>query len=166
MLSIGIIWNVAQPMKKEIINDINDRVNVICSYDMDLKDRYIEFVNSIYRSENMEQYKIDNKISHLILNPNTNITVILFDFNPNIIEYHPFKKKNVYKELEDCKRYIREKYKDYVDNYTFDIIFHATDSLEEFKNCYNVLSCYMEEFMCEQKTLKKKVLRYGEKSNE
>ncbi len=165
MLSIGIIWNTAQSMKEDIINDMNGKVNVICSFDMDLEDKYIEFVNSIYSSENMEQYKIDNKISHMILDPNTNVTVVLFDFNPNVIEYHPFKKKNVYKELEDCKKYIRDKYKEYVDNYTFDIVFHATDSLEELQNCYNVLLRYIEEHVCEQTTFKKRILSIEDRKN-
>ena len=40
--------------------------------------------------------------------------------------------------------HIREKYKLCIDNYTFDIIFHATDNLIELKNCFNILLSFIK----------------------
>ena len=41
--------------------------------------------------------------------------------------------------------YIMEKYKNLVNNYTFDIVFHATDNLEELKNCLEVIREYINQ---------------------
>lgn len=137
MLSLGIIWNSAQFLSQDIITDINKNINVLETFEFDLGDRYEDFVRVVYASEQMEKWKIDKKINHMLHTSSRKITILFFEFDETVIEYHPFKKKNVYKELESCKMKIREKYKDFVESYTFDIVFHATDNLEELKNCYN-----------------------------
>ncbi len=144
MLSIGIIWNCAYEYSNQIIKDINDKTSVIGSISIDLGNKYIDFVKDIYASEQMEEWKIEKKINYMLLNENRNITIIFFEFDNSEIEYHPFKKKNVFSKLENCKTFIREKYKPYVENYTFDIIFHATDNITELKNCFNVIISYID----------------------
>lgn len=145
MLGIGIIWNTVYQYKDLIINDMTNKVTIVDTFDINLQEKLGDFVNAIYDSENMERWKIENKIAHMTQNCNTCVTVVFFEFDCQNIEYHPFKKKNVYKELEDCKKYIREKYKQYVENYTFDIVFHATDNLDELTNCYNIIASYITE---------------------
>ena len=137
MLSLGIIWNSAQFLSQNILTDIDANTKIIDAFEFDLGDKYEDFVRTVYVSEQMENWKIDKKINHMVQTPSRKITLFFFEFNETMIEYHPFKRKNVYKELEDCKMKIRQKYKDLVESYTFDIIFHATDNLEELKNCYN-----------------------------
>ncbi len=150
MLSIGIVWNTVYSYKDEIIDDIKRKSNVIDYFDIDLKEDYVSFVESLYISENMNKSKIDNKINHMIINPNTKISIIFFEFDDSVIEFHQNKQKNVYKNLEELKKIIREKYKSYVENYTFDIVFHATDNLEELKNCFGVLLSFMNNDLCEK----------------
>jgi len=158
MLSIGIIWNSAQICKEKIIDDLKEQVKVLNYFDIDFQDNFALYVNSLYQSENMEKWKIEKKLSYMLLNEDTNITIVLFEFDEKNVVFHEFKKKNVYKQLEDTKKYIREKYKNYVEKYTFDIVFHATDNLDELINCYNVLLNFIEK-CCKDKDEEKKILK-------
>lgn len=143
MLSIGIVWNSAYRFSNTIIEDIRHRLEVISFLDFDLGDDYIEFVKEIYFSEQMEEWKIEKKIKHMMSTLGTNIVILFLDFNESEISYHPQKKKNVYTQLEDCKYCIRKKYEAQVEDYTFDIILHATDNLEELKNCFDIIKKYL-----------------------
>ena len=145
MLSIGIVWNAAQQFSDDIIEDMKKMVCVLETFEMDLSDNYFDFVKKIYLSENMEQWKIEKKILHMKTQTNEKISVIFFEFDESKMHYHPYKKKNVYSCLEECKTFIREKYKVLIDNYTFDIVFHSTDNLQELKNCYDLIKEYLLE---------------------
>lgn len=155
MLSIGIIWNCANFLKEDILKDISEKTNLLEHFEIDLGNKYIEFVNSIYLEENMETWKIQKKIKNMMTDSNTKITILFFEFDEKLIVYHPFKKKNVFVELENCKMYIREKYKSKISNYTFDIIFHATDNLIELKKCFSTIVKYINN----ETINKKKVLK-------
>lgn len=155
MLSIGIIWNCANYLKEDILKDISIQTNLLEHFEIDLEDKYIDFVNSIYSGENMENWKIEKKINHMTTNPNTKITILFFEFDEKEIAYHPFKKKNIFVQLEECKMHIREKYKNKIPNYTFDIIFHATDNITELKNCFDIIVTYLNS----ETINKKKVLK-------
>lgn len=146
MTSIGIIWNTAQDYSSEIINDIRVDMPILGRIDLDLKDKYEEFVWKLYSTENMEKWKIEKKLLHMNQTENRKITVIFFEFDESNVVYHPFKKKYVYSQLEDGKRKIREKYKDLVNNYVFDIVFHATDNPKELESCYEVLLEYITDY--------------------
>lgn len=144
MISVGIIWNSANQYREEILADIGSLTKLMDSFEVELGENYTEFVQEIYSSENMEQWKIDKKLNHMETCPSRKITILFFDFDESQTEYHPFKKKQVFSQLENCKRFIREKYKDYVENYTFDIVFHATDNLDELKGCTKVIGDFLE----------------------
>lgn len=162
MLSIGIIWNSAQNYENEIIKDLRDKVKVLDTFNFDLGDNYINFVYSIYQKENMEQWKINKKLSYMMLYPNANITVVFFEFDENRIVFHTMKKKEVFADLEECKMYIRKKYSILLPEYTFDIIFHATDNIIELKDCFKIIEEYLSKLNKSEnlkliKTLKQKI---------
>lgn len=158
MLSIGIIWNCANFLKEDILKDVSQTTHLLDHFEIDLGNKYIEFINAIYSSENMETWKIEKKISHMITNPNTKITILFFEFDEKEVAYHPFKNKNIFVQLENCKMYIREKYKNSIPNYTFDIIFHATDNLTELRNCFDVIVSFLNSGKIDE-LIDKKVLK-------
>lgn len=158
MLSIGIIWNCANFLKEDILKDVSQVTHLLDYFELDLGNKYIEFVNDIYASENMETWKIEKKVSHMETNPNTKITILFFEFDEKDVAYHPFKNKNIFVQLENCKMHIREKYKDIVQNYTFDIIFHTTDNLIELRNCFDVIVSYLKRLNNDE-LIDKKVLK-------
>ncbi len=145
MFSIGIIWNSVYHFKDEIINDLSKGLDIKDSFTLDLADNYVNFVNDIYQSENMLQEKIIKKIDYMLMNPCRKIEIVLFTFDKQKVNYHVMKKKYVYTELEDMKMKIRKKYSGLIVNYTFDIVFHATDNIDELNNCYDVVKKYLSK---------------------
>ena len=142
MYSIGIIWNKSYSYKNCIIDDINQLGHVVNTCDIDLDDNYEEFVRKIYDSEDMEEWKINNKLDHMLDDGNRKICVVLFEFDSAKINFDRRKNKNVYSDLETIKTGIRSKYKNYVNNYTFDVVFHSSDNINELKNIKTVLDEY------------------------
>ena len=69
MLSVGIIWNSSQKYANDIISDLKKSVDVLDFFEVDFGEKYYSFVKSIYEKEQMEDWKIANKIlssqSHL-----------------------------------------------------------------------------------------------------
>ena len=145
MLSMGVIWNCATHLKKDIIQDINQKTKFLNTFEFDLGDKYEEFVRKIYMSEGMDDWKIERKIEHMKEFNSTSVVIVFFEFSEEKIEYHPYKKRNVFTQLEECKTYIREKYRNQIDNYVFDIIFHTTDDLQELKNDFRILSSFVAD---------------------
>lgn len=165
MLSIGIIWNSVYDYKDEIIHDISNRVDFKYSFDLDLDSFFSDFVFDIYNSESMETWKIEKKLNNMVLNQNRKVTIVIYEFDDTKVFYHEFKHKEVYEQLEFTKRYIRERYSQYIDNYVFDIVFHSTDNLQELGSVLTVINKYQEFFINEpQSFYKQLLLNYGEKN--
>ena len=63
---------------------------------------------------------------------------------------------------EKAADYLIEKYKNLVNNYTFDIVFHATDNLEELKNCLEVIREYINQIKLNEDNtiIQGRVLKY------
>lgn len=143
MLSLGIIWNPAVQFEQEIIFDMKNKVNIIGYFDIDFQEYFKDFFYELYDDE--EKWKRDKKYINVSLNNcvNNKIIVIIYEFNPEKIEYHPQKKKDVYSDLNNLKIYIRRKYSEKISNYVFDNIFHSSDDLEEFKKSYQILRKYL-----------------------
>lgn len=148
MISLGIVWNSSYQFSGDIIDDIlNSNIELIGYFDLEL-DRYIEFVNHIYKAETMEEWKIERKLKHMLMDDSSTIRIIFFEFDEKLTRFHPLKKKVVFSQLEDLKDKIRSKYKDQIPNYTFDIIFHATDDISEFRECYGIVLNYLNCLKC------------------
>lgn len=145
MVSIGIIWNKSFPYKDEIIEYINNNAQVLYSCNLELNDKYEDFVRKIYDSEQMEEWKIDKKLDHMLDSDIRSICIVFFEFNDKNITFNPRKNKMVYSDLEGIKENIRSNYKDRVDNYTFDVLFHSSDNMKELKNMKIVLDEYVNE---------------------
>ena len=142
MLSLGIVWNSAQKYNYEIINEMENKVKIVESFEINLGDFFTDFIYEIYQNE--EKWKVDKKHSNMITIPNKTVAVVVFEFNSEKLNYHPQKNKNVYTELNNLKVYIRDKYSKKIDNYFFDNLFHCTDDLEEFKQDYEVVKKYLK----------------------
>ena len=62
------------------------------------------------------------------------------------MHYHERKKYSVYSNVEHMKEEVRETYKDQIDDYFFDIIFHLTDNQKELDYTAQVLNTYLPPF--------------------
>ncbi len=163
MIFIGIIWGPAYKYKNEILQDSHDYAKQLVSFDLKLDEAYSDFVYDMYKYEDMPKWKIEKKLEHMHSENNSTINVSFYDIDTTEVFYHQYKKYYVYKNVEGMKMYIREKYKDKVDDYFFDTIFHLTDNDAELLHSINVLKSYMKFIVQkDEKTYEsiKKIVQY------
>ncbi len=144
MKCIGIIWTPAYKLKDEITKNISSKCRILTSFSLPLNN-VEEFVNNLYKCENMEQWKIDKKLLHMNATNESRVKIFVLDIDTTSVYFHPFKKKNVFYNIESLKEDIRDKYKDRVLDYYFDIIFHLTDSQIEFNKTMTFLKSYIKK---------------------
>lgn len=145
MKSLGILWNSSSCFKDEIKSDVKEYAKIIGTITIDLEDNYEEFVREIYAQDDIAKWKVDKKLETMFLcTSNKIINVLIMDIDVEEQYYHPHKKRMVYKNLEQMKIDIREKYSKKVPVYFFDNVFHVTDNENEFYLDYEVIKKYMK----------------------
>ena len=144
MRCIGIIWNVAFRYRREMVKIIsNYAISISEQFEINLEERYRNFVRDIYMGENMEDWKIESKISHMENDLNRKVYIVFFEIDSKDKFYHPKKKKYVYSNLQELKDLLRNSYKEKIEDYFFDIIFHCTESDNEFFACKKAIEYYI-----------------------
>ncbi len=144
MKCIGIIWNVAFRYRREMVKIISKySISISRQFEIDLGEQYSNFVRNIYMGENMEDWKIESKISHMENDLNKKVYIVFFEINLKDKFYHPKKKKYVYSNLQELKDLLRNSYKEKIEDYFFDIIFHCTETDSEFFECKKAIEYYI-----------------------
>lgn len=142
MKCVGIIWNCAFEFKEQILRKINEYGKVESFYCIDLKDNYEIFLRSIYSFESIAKWKVDKKIEYMKMYPSTSICIVHFDIDTSQIRYHEKKKHFVNSNLQDLKDFIRNNYKTKLSHYFFDIIFHCSETTEEYVADTQIISLF------------------------
>lgn len=143
MKCLGIFWNSMNEFKDEAVIDVEKYCKILGGFPIELGDNYEKFVRDIYSQDEIAEWKVDKKVETMFqCSDSREIYVILMDIDTKEQTYHPFKKRFVYTNLEQMKVDIRTKYKDRVNNYFFDNIFHVTDDEREFIADYSIIESY------------------------
>ncbi len=88
MKCIGIIWNVAFRYRREMVKIISKyAISISRQFEIDLGEQYSNFVRDIYMGENMEDWKIESKISHMENDLNKKVYIVFFECK-KAIEYY------------------------------------------------------------------------------
>ena len=140
MKCVGIIWNCAFEFRSEIIEIINQYATLDSWYCIDLKDSFESFVRKIYSVDAIAKWKVDKKVEYMHLYTSTSICIVYFDIDTSIIRYHEKKKHFVFANLQDLKDLIRQTYSLKLPFYFFDIIFHCSETEDEYKADTQILS--------------------------
>ena len=119
MVYIGILWNTVNDFKTKILQDIGDHASIINFFEINLEDRYEQFVRDIYLFDGIAEWKVDLKLKAMQFNEKKNKQVIV--------------------NVENLKNTIRYKYSLLIPNYFFDNVFHMTDNEEEVLSTLSVL---------------------------
>lgn len=124
----GIIWPAASCCWQEITELINSQYEVTNIVDYEFPTEIFErFVHGVYQIDDIAEWKINAKLKHF--GDRQTYTVRLFDIN---MKYPDFRIKRAGGTLsrngEKLKKLVREKYQDKVENYFYDIVFHAADN--------------------------------------
>ncbi len=145
MIFAGILWGPAVKYNKEI-NDIFDKYSQpVFSFGLNLGEYYDDFVYDIYQNEDTAKWKIDKKVEHMRSSPNKDVKVVFFDIDTSKTYFHEKKGYSVFSNVEHMKEEVRSTYKDKIDDYFFDIIFHLTDNHKELDYTAEVLKDYIEK---------------------
>ncbi len=142
MKCVGIIWNCAYELRNEILELIGTFASVSSFSSLELGARYEEFVRSIYALDTIAEWKVDAKVEHMQSTDCTSVYVVYFDVDTSRTYYHDKKKHLVYTQLQDMKDCVRANFKERVKDYFFDIIFHCSESEEEFINNERMIESY------------------------
>lgn len=145
MKCIGIIWNCAMQYENEILALIKDNSKIIYTSILQLGNSYENFVREIYSRDSIDEWKINEKIRNMKLSTSlTDVRFIIYDIEVEELFFNTYKKRFVYSKSELLKSIIRIAIMNKLQNYFFDITFHATDSLEEYEKTLNIINSYLK----------------------
>ena len=146
MKVLGILWNGMQEHLEEVLGDISQYGEVKDAFSLNLGDSYESFVRDIYAQDTIAEWKVNKKLETMFqCSDSRTITIVIVDVDTPEKEYHPLKKRMVYKNLENMKVNIRKKYSEKVKHYFFDNTLHATDDEGEFQADLGVVVSYVDK---------------------
>jgi len=145
---IGILWNTLNNnLMQEAINLIkeNSRINECIS--IDLQDKYKDFIYDIYRFndefEGIPYFKSCGLIDKY--DSNTIVILNLIVRVSNYIYYNGMK-GYLFKEISELKNLIRKSFKNRIENYGYDTIFHLTVNEDEYRYTEEICKKYIREY--------------------
>ncbi len=154
MKSLGIMWNLIGQFKEDVLSDIKQRAEILEVVDLNLSDRYEEFVRKIYSVDDIAEWKVDKKIETMFLSSKSRtVTIVIMDISTKETYFHPYKKRLVFTNLENLKTDIRERYSKLIPVYFFDNIFHLTDDEHEFNADFEIINNFINSIEQKQKVL-------------
>lgn len=139
---VGIIWPPAYELRKDIIDEMAKYVSISRMSDMCLsRPSIIEFINRVYKIDDVEEWQIELKRERIIKEEKYNIRVIYF-FNENP-KFHIKRFGHTISQTGmDLKKHIRDKYKKNIIQYTHDVILHTTDNYDQSDQVKAILEEY------------------------
>lgn len=156
MKCIGILWNSMNSFREIAFEDIKQYASIDEVLYIDFKEQYRSFIKSLYpfdgRHKGLDDYKADIMVDQYDSNE---ICILFLDVFDSEKEYYERKRVYLYKNVEELKQLIRNKYKNLVDNYKFDNIFHMTDDEKEYLFTLKILSEYLKNYNIENQKVKK-----------
>lgn len=127
----GIIWPAAVDYFSEITELIDKQYGVDNIIDFDFpKEIFERFVHGVYHIDDIAEWKVNTKLEHF--GDHSSYPVRMLDIK---IKCPDFRIKRtgitISREGEKLKRLVRDNYKDKVENYFHDVIFHTADNYSQ-----------------------------------
>ena len=169
MKCLGILWNGMQDFKTEALGNIKEYASIIDIIDINLNEKYENFVRDIYSLDDIATWKVDKKIETMFqCSDNRIISVVIMNIDVKEQYFHELKKRMVFTNLENMKTEIRRIYSKKVNCYFFDNVFHVTDNEKEFYDDLNVVIQYINEIENNLSENKIKILKkvYGNENRD
>lgn len=132
--TIGILWNSMEEYYDEAMEDIARSAIIDKYFDIEFSTiQFKKFIDTIYPRIDLEHWKTDIKINNIVDKyKNNKIRVVYLTLNKTDRKYVSYKKSFLYSSVLDLKEHMRQKYKDKIEHYQFDNVFHMTDDESEF----------------------------------
>lgn len=144
MKAIGILWNSMNKYTHMALQDINKYCKITDVISINFNSSFSNFISKIYPYTGENLWKLKYKISHMDNVYDSNeIKIIFLDISSNEKKFVERKGTYIYKNIEELKNYIRNKYKNKVNNYAFDNVFHMTDDEKEYEETIKLIVNYI-----------------------
>lgn len=144
MKAIGILWNSMNKYTDLALRDINDYSKITNVISIDFGSSFSEFISKIYPYVGNERWKLDYKISHMNnVYESNEIKIVFLDIDSTKKIFVERKGIYIYENVEKLKTYVRNKYKNMVENYVYDNVFHMTDDENEYSETLKIITDYV-----------------------
>jgi hypothetical protein len=134
-----VLWSPIGKYFDEIEKSIKKDYNILESYTLDIKEDFKKFAFDVYASDDIDDWKIEKKLSGFKEHGTTIRVIEIEILNPR------FRRKeannhDISQEVEAIKKKYRTLYKNKVDNYFYDIIMHIGDNYHHTREIAKVLA--------------------------
>lgn len=145
---IGILWNTLNNnLMQEAIDLIEDYSKINECISIDLQDKYKDFIYDIYQFndefEGIPYFKSCGLIDRY--DSNTIVILNLVVRVSNYVYYNGMK-GYLFKEISELKNLIRKSFKNKIENYGYDTIFHLTVNEDEYQYTDEICKKYIREY--------------------
>jgi len=138
-----IIWPPVQNYFKEIAKHIKSRYKTVFEKEIVINKDFNNFTEKIYEVDDIAKWKVGLK-RHLMKDFTPKIYFMLLEV-PNPC-FRPKRQFNSYlsRQMEDLKKEIRNKYKNYIENYFYDIVIHIGDNYEHNRGIIQIIQALID----------------------
>ncbi len=144
MKAIGILWNSMNKYTDMALNDINKFCKITDVISINFNELFSDFISKVYPYTGENLWKLKYKISHMDnIYESNEIKIVFLDIPSTEKIFVERKGIYIYKNVEELKNYIRNKYRNKVDNYAFDNVFHMTDDEKEYEETLKLVINYI-----------------------
>ncbi len=127
-----ILWPSAEHLFENITKDLGEIYPIVSYKDYEFKDEtFSRLVYAIYNIDDIEKWKIQKKLECMNSCCNKKIRVVKLDIDSPLFRLKASTCGTLSRVGEYIKSFIREKYKEKIDNYFYDIIIHIGDNFEQ-----------------------------------
>ena len=155
---VVLLWPPAAPWFEEIAFNVKSKYRFIWEKELSFRqEEFSAFVRNVYSTDDIEKWKIELKI-HCMKEYDKRVRILVIE-----LPIPQFRAKSIARtylsiEGESIKNWIRENYKDKIQNYFYDIICHIGDNQEHNKNMFQAInefqnSSYAKENIKENTTI-------------
>jgi|TARA_B110001469_G_scaffold117630_1_gene123780 hypothetical protein len=132
-----VLWPSAASFFDEIERDIPCRVVRSIDYEYDETAAFESTVRSIYEMDDIAEWKVRKKLSHLAVYAKR-VRVLWLEFPDPEYRKKKLNNADISQYGERLKRQIREKYRRRVPNYIYDIVCHTSDNSRHNKKMMKI----------------------------
>lgn len=153
----AIVFNTGTDILPEIVQFINLHGGVYISEIgmVYLNHHYDDFLDNIYRLGPIPEHDMNLKKDFVKKQEYPQVAYILSIIFTELNEiYSERKDKNVYIESEELKKEIRERFKNSIDGYFHDILYHSSDCDEEQAYLSQLIKAYKDTYGYEQLSIR------------
>jgi hypothetical protein len=140
-----ILWPTVAQYSEEIAQWVKQNYRTHHDVQIDLGSRFEDFVREIYRVDDIDQWKVDLKL-HCMKGRGTTVRILFIEmphtaYRNKSIEYGG---NYISVEGEKIKKTIRDRYKDKIENYFYDIICHTGDNHIHNRAIFSITTQYQK----------------------